>query len=280
MSNLPTPVTPQFKRIVTGAAAGLVAKPILHNYLHLGKFPKEFSVTFKQQGAPRKPDGYFHPSTHPMWTERQLYYYLVEPEKMKPEPLGALGALSVTVGTAMHDLVEVCLQDAGILTRPEGICVCCGREHGTKKGQCREWGAMDEATKSRGHMDGRLFVPEWGHAGFEFKTSNMMKMARIEDNDIEGFKIKWPQYYYQVQEYLRLTGLQRYVVLFLGMGFPWDMLEFVIPRDDAHIFAMEQKYTRVLAAVAAGVPPEPCCAPRSSQARECPHRLSCPVGLM
>jgi hypothetical protein len=279
MSGDVVPFTPQFKKIVTGAAAGLVVTPILHNYLHLGKYPKEFSVTFRQHSEPRRPDGYFHPSTHPMWTERQLYLWLTAPEKFIPEPLGVLGALSVTVGTAMHDFVEVCLIDAGILQQPTGTCVNCKRPHGKKKGQCAEWGAMDEATKSRGHMDGMLFIDGWGHAGFEFKTTNHMKMARIESNDIEGFKAKWPAYYYQVQEYMRITGLQRFVVVFLGMGYPWEMLEFVIPRDEAHIFEVGQKYRNVLAAVASGNMPMPCCAPRSSMARNCPHRMSCPVGL-
>lgn len=272
--------TPQFKKIVTGAAAGLVVTPILHNYLHLGKYPKEFSVTFRKHGDARPPDGWFHPSTHPLWTERQLYYYLAEPEKMIPEPLGVLGALSVTVGTAMHDFVEMCLIDAGVLLRPEGICVNCQREHGKKKGQCNEWGAKDEATLTRGHMDGKLFVEGFGHAGFEFKTSNSMKMANITDNDIPKFREKWPAYYAQVQDYMRITGLERFVVVFLQMGFPWPMLEFVIPRDEAWIFEMNQKYTRVIEAVRAGIPPIPCCAPRSSTARNCPHRMSCPVGLM
>lgn len=275
-----TQPTPQFKKIITGAAAGLVVTPILHNYLHLGKYPKEFSVTFRKHGDARPPDGWFHPSTHPMWTERQLFYYLTSPDKMIPEPLGVLGALSVTVGTAMHDFVEMCLIDAGILLRPEGTCVNCKREHGKKKGQCNEWGAYDESTLTRGHMDGRLHVEGWGHAGFEFKTSNAMKMANIIDNDIEGFKAKWPVYWHQVQDYMRITGLQRFVVVFLQMGFPWPMLEFVVPRDEAHIFAMNQKYLRVIAAAESGNVPEPCCAPRSATARHCPHRMSCTVGLM
>ena len=280
MSGLEPVLTPQFKKIVTGAAAGLVVTPILHNYLHLGKYPAKFTVTFEQHSEPRRPDGYFHPSTHPMWTERQLYYWLTAPEKFIPEPLGVLGALSVTVGTAMHDFVEVCLIDAGILLKPEGTCVNCQRPHGKKKGQCAEWGARNDDTLSKGHMDGRLYVDGWGHAGFEFKTSNHMKMNNIQDNDIEGFKVKWPAYYYQVQEYMRITGLQRFVVCFLGMGFPWTMLEFVIPRDEAHCFMVEQKYRNVIEAVKRGIPPMPCCAPRSAQARQCPHRMSCPVGLM
>lgn len=274
------PMTPNFKKVVTGAKAGLALTPILSNYLFLGKYPKEFSVTFRNHSEKRAPDGYFHPSTHPMWTERQLFLYLTKPALYIPEPLEVTGALSVTMGTAVHDFIEVCLIDAGVLARPTGTCVCCGREHGKKKGQCAEWGAMDQATKSRGHMDGMLYLPDFGHAGFEFKTSNMMKISNIEDNDIEGFKKKWPAYYYQVQEYMRLTGLNRFVVFFLGMGFPWTMKEFVVPRDEAHIFEVGQKYRRVLQYVETGGMPDPCCSPRSATARQCPFRTACPVGLM
>lgn len=274
------PLTPQFKKIVAAANGGLVVTPVLSNYLFLGKYPREFTVTFRNHSEQRRPDGYFHPSTHPQWTERQLFLYLTKPDLLIPTPLEVTGALSVTMGTAVHDFIEMCLIDAGVLVPPTGICVCCGREHGKKKGQCPEWGARDEETKSRGHMDGMLHVADFGHAGFEFKTTNMMKIANIEDNDIEAFKVKWPAYYFQIQEYMRITGLTRFVVFFLGMGYPWTMKEFVVPRDEAHIFEVGQKYRRVLQYVQNGGMPDPCCAPRSKTARECPLRTACPVGLL
>jgi hypothetical protein len=176
----------------------------------------------------------------------------------------------------------MCLIDAGVLMVPTGECVNCKRPHGKKKGQCNEWGALDEATKTRGHMDGMLNIPGFGHAGFEFKTSNMMKLGNIEDNDVARFREKWPQYWLQVQDYMRITGLTRFVVLFLGMGFPWTTKEFVIERDDFHCFEMEQRYKRVLAyaEMANGHMPDPCCAPRSATARDCALRMACPVGLM
>ncbi len=272
--------TPAFKKVVVGASAGLVLSPILNNYLHMGKYPHEFSVTFRNHSKQRRPDGYFHPSTHPQWSERQLFLYLTQPDKTLPKPLEYAGALSVTMGTAVHDFIEMCLLDAGVLMEPKGTCVCCGREHGKKKGQCAEWGAMDEATKTRGHMDGLLDVKGWGNGGFEFKTSNMMKLSNIEDNDVERFKEKWPDYWFQVQDYMRITGLTRFVVLFLGMGYPWTTKEFVIERDEVYCFEQGQKYRRVLAHAEQGVMPNPCCAPRSATARDCGLRMACPVGLM
>lgn len=273
-------ITPQFKRMSVGASAGLVLSPILNNYLHGAKYPSEFTVTFRNHGRERRPDDWFHPSTHPMWTERQLYLYLTAPTKVMPEVMEFAGALSVTMGTAVHDFIEMCLIDAGVLMRPTGICVNCERPHGKKKNECNEWGAKDEKTKTRGHMDGLLNIEGWGHGGFEFKTSNMMKLGNIEDNDVARFKEKWPQYWWQVQDYMRITGLVRFVVLFLGMGYPWTTKEFVIERDEAHCFHMNQKYLRVIAHAEAGNMPEPCCAPRSATARECSLRMACPVGLM
>lgn len=273
------PVTPNFKKIAVGASKGLVLSPILNNYLHSAKYPKEFSVTFRNHGDERRPDGFFHPSTHPSWTERQLFYYLTQPDKVVGEPLEYAGALSVTMGTAVHDFVEMCLIHAGALIEPHGTCVACGREHGKKKGQCNEWGVMHAETKTRGHTDGRL-SEQAGFGGFEFKTSNMMKLQNVEDNDVERFREKWPQYWLQVQEYMRCSGLQRYVVLFLGMGYPWTTREFVIEKDEAHCFEMDQKYRRVIAAAERGLTPDPCCAPQSATARECALRHACPVGLL
>lgn len=275
-----TDIKPAFRKMAGENLDNLILKPLLHNYIHLGKYPDKFTVTFEKHGKERKPDGYFHPSTHPMWTERQLTLYLSRPDQILREPLEFGGGMSVTVGTAMHDFIEVCMIDAGILERPSGDCVNCKRPHGRKKTECPEWGAIDEATLSRGHMDGIYNVGE-RRGGFDLKTSNNMKLSKCNDLDVEQFREKWPVYYAQAQEYMRLTGLREFIVLFLGMGFPWTMVEYQIPYDIAHNYEIETKYLRAIEHAKNGtLPAIPCCAPRSAEARQCLARNGCPIGLM
>jgi hypothetical protein len=250
-------VRPTFSKAITDAEKGMVLSPILHSYLYNAKYPKNFSVKFTNHSSHRAPDGYFHPSTHPLWNERQLYYYITEPGKMVDEPMEYMGALSTTMGTAIHGFIQMCLKDAKVLVSSEVPVV-------------------DEVHKSRGSMDGLLSIPHYGEAGFEFKTSNMMKLSNAQDMDIAGFKKKWPTYYAQVQEYMRLSGLRRFIVLFMGMGYPWTLKEFHIPYDVPAATDVERKYRRVLDMAAQGILPSSCCL-GGKEAEACPARRICPV---
>lgn len=110
-------------------------------------------------------------------------------------------------------------------------------------------------------------------------TSNNMKLGKIKDLDIEAFMATWPDYYAQAQEYLRMTGLQVSVVLFLGMGFPWEIREFHIPANPQFQADTANKYRSVMAHAEAGTMPPPCCSPRSAESKDCPARAVCPVAL-
>jgi len=164
-----TAASPAFKRIVRQSAQGLVLKPLLHAYLYEAKFPDRFDVTFHKAGQPRRPDGWFHPSTHPTMDARQLYYYLTDPDGWEAERLSYESRMAVTMGSAVHGFIEACIRFGGWFVPLEGDCPACGRPHGTGEGQCDEYGAADPAVGSRGHMDGVLDIPGWGRGVFEFK---------------------------------------------------------------------------------------------------------------
>lgn len=172
-----TTLTPNFQRTVDlFAQEKLVLKPLIEAYLVQARFPDKFSVTFHKAGVARKPDGWFHPSTHPTWPARMLYYYLTAAKEMEEEQLSYESRMAITMGTAVHAFVEMCIRDAGLMVPLTGTCPACGRAHGTRRGQCDEYGVADTSVGVRGHMDGVLrinspgetWVPE--HPGvFEFK---------------------------------------------------------------------------------------------------------------
>lgn len=260
-----------FKRILNAAENDTEIIPILYGYLERGGLPDPFTVVVRGGTGNRKPDGWFHPSTHPLMTERQLYYYLADPEHWEKPPFDYTIKMSATIGSVVHDIVETALKDLGYLIEPKGVCVACGRP---QPQECREHGAIDLKTGSRGHMDGVVLL-RGVLKGFEFKTSHPRAIQNIESNDVAAFRKKWPYYYSQVQEYLRMTGMSQYKVLFWSMGNPWDMREFTIFPDLEFHLLTERKYLAVREMVAAGEMPQPCCVERSKESKECPA-LRCP----
>lgn len=262
---------------VRDLASGQLVKPTLHNYLFDARFP-EFSVTFPAQQMERAPDSWFHPSTHPLLPERVLYQYLAHPETFPVEKKQYMGTLSVTIGKMMHEFVQMCLTDAGIMPAEMQVCTMCPPPKKGRKG-CQEAGFSDEVLGERGHVDGLLDLTPLGpHVPedkrfpiFEFKTShdNFGKLSSIEDLDLTTFIKKWPVYYAQQQRYQRMSGRRLSVVLMMETMYPWTMREFHIPFDHALNADIDAKYRRVRQAVADQTPPVCCGLKGCSVARLC-----------
>lgn len=267
--------SPRFKRIMEQSETVSELVPVLYGYLDQGRLPDPFKLQVRGGTGDRGPDGWFHPSEHPLLSARQLYYYLTEPAKWRSKQFDLVIKVSALMGSVMHEIVETALQDLGFLMVPKGICPACGLEQPSK---CKEFGASDEETKARGHQDGRLKI-EGVVKGFEFKSCAPRVLNGVRSNDIEQFKKKWPYYYAQVQEYMRMTGLRVYVVLFWSMGNPWEMREFNIPFDPIYAGEVRARYLEARRAAEAGVPPMHCCSPGSAQAKSCPA-MGCPVKRM
>ena len=262
---------------------GLLVKPVLHNYLYDAAFP-DFDVKFRNHAMEREPDGWFHPSTHPLWSAGALYRYLTAPPAEFPvEHKQYMNTLSITVGTAFHGFFEVCLEDAGIRPRHLNRCEVCPRECPAPKGRgkvkvcgcpfddgplsplglhqvgCTEPGVVDFETGSRGHMDGVLDLSSlstpseaYDQPVFEFKTSSARSI--FDDLDLEAYREKYPTYYAQNQEYMRITGRRMAIVLFMTMGFPWEMREIHVPFNPAFAADVRHKYLTVRQAVADQTP--------------------------
>jgi hypothetical protein len=136
-------------------------------------------------------------------------------------------------------------------------------------------------------MDGILRIRSTGlrwnpdHAGvFEAKSSNPNKARGLEDNDLEMFREKWPEYYLQVQDYMEASGLRQTIMLIAVLGFPWKLIEIQVPYDPAAVIMLRRKYQTVRDHEKMMVPPDPCCGPRSKESKGCPARYACPVGRL
>lgn len=272
------------RREGAAAANGYVLAPLMRLYIAEGRFPLNTRIVLPGGDPERKPDDWFHPSSHPTMPARRLYYYLTSPERWDPEPWGYEGRMSVTIGTLEHAIVQMALDDLGVLQRPTGTCPCCSRPYGTGEGECGEPGVVDPVLRRRGHMDGVVRTERLGITGMDVKTINHFSVAKIPDGPdspeaLEWLKAKHPYYYGQMQEYMALSGLRLMVMLFIGMGLPWTMKEIHVEYDPGYVVALEAKYRAVRKAVEAGELPEACCPPFSAQATSCPAS-SCPIKRM
>jgi hypothetical protein len=245
----------------------MVIKPLLFDYLLAGRYPGTWRVVFRQP-PDRAPDGWFHPSSAPMMGERQLYLFLTQPGKWEREPMDYVGRFSTFVGSAMGDFLRMALEDMGITIPPKGTCVACGL---AQPRDCPEHGVIDAELGARGHVDGLL-----EDEVFELKTTAPLNLSKAPDMDQGFFAERWPQYYGQVTDYMRMTGYTKVRVLMVGIGNPWEMREYLLHYDQGYGEKIAAKYRAVRRAEIAGQMPEPCCAPGSPEARSCPA-TGCPV---
>ena len=281
--------TPMFRRFAAETVTSsedLTIIPRWHAYLNSGRFPKRVNASLINRHKEREPDGWFHPSTHPGGNERQLYVYLTRPDLLEPRSWSFEGRLSANVGTMMHELFKASMIDDGTLMLPDGgFCDSCGlsRTSRAMDKRCNEFGCADPVTGSRGHVDGVLnprTFPSLPPAGLDLKTSNEMSMKSLTNNDVEFFRTKWPDYFDQMQDYMRISGLRVFFVVFQQLGMPWAVKEVRVDYDEVRAFEIENKYQRVRAAVESGQVPGDCCKFGGVKGKYgCPSESACRRGF-
>lgn len=250
-----------FDTAIQDVAKGLILKPLIHTYLYDAQFPA-FDLHFREMDMERKPDGWFHPSTHPLMNERALYLYLAKPDLFPVEKKKYMGTLAVTLGKVLHEFLQMCLADAGVLPPELQVCKNCPPE-----ADCHEPSVVDEESGERGHTDGFLDLTSLKHLpaekcfpNLEIKSSGdgWGKLSKMEDLDLADFRRRWPDYYAQQQSYLRMSGKAYSIVFIMEHQYPFVMKEFHVPYDPHFSADIAAKYRRVRQAVADQRPPM-CC---------------------
>lgn len=269
----------EFRRVLSGTAHGEILVPLLQSIFHHADFAG-FSIPI-HGFSNRSPDGIFHPSTHPTWPPRMLYWYLKEPQRLIRDSWEMPGVLAVTQGSYWHAFLQTIMVRNGLIKVMS--------PHKTYPHEQAEYFVEDKETGSAGHLDGvlnpeTLSIPF--PIGLEIKTINGIAMSGMPKTHPESperltwIKTKHPVYYAQAQEYLRMSGLSQQRFLFITVDYPFPMTEVVVPYDYNFALAIANKYRQVRQAVREGIPPIPCCSPLSSQAKQCCARAVCPVGLV
>lgn len=262
---------PTLTRLAEMSAKGTLVKPLLHQFVMDSKADVPLNLLV-QRPMPRRPDGRFHASQHPLMTEHELYQWLT----------GNLDAgddfddsafnvrMAVMFGSLAHAVIEAFLAWTGrAVPLPEGNCPSCGRQYRPLRARpsfryCTEFGFAHPETRSSAHLDSILDFsgppgwrssPAWSDLhGFDFKTIYPWGLKGIRDMDTAQFREKWPKYWAQGQDCMRLSGLRRYIFLFMTMGSPWETREFHLEFDPAFAVATEEKYRAVISHLERGVP--------------------------
>jgi hypothetical protein len=240
------------------AAEGCLVKPFWYQWVM--DPATVFSVNVMvDKPTERRPDGWFHASQHPLAGERELYQWMTG--TVKQDKRSYTMQASAMMGSLGHACIESLLDWMGVaVPLPPGECPACGKPRRPLRARpsrryCTEWGFADEATRARCHLDSILDMSRSGAAwqlggpsvyGFDFKTIYPMGLSKIPDMNLAFFREKWPHYWAQMQECMRMTGLRQYIVFFLGFGNPWDTKEYHVPFDPEFAAATEAKYRRVL----------------------------------
>lgn len=270
-------LSPRFRHVVQGAINQEVLVPLLRAYFSK---PTAKTLVLPIEGFDtREPDGWFHPSEHPTWPTRMLYYYLTDPDRMIAEPPDPTFVLAVTQGKFWHAIIQHILWTLGALREnPNPI---------------DEWNKTEFAFEvpeflSRGHVDG-ITVPEVlpieAPEVFEYKTMNAAKLSSMplaaphDPVVTEWFKDRCFEYWLQAIVYMWMSGIHRWRGLIMAVGVPFPMREVVLTLDHSALEVIKSNYRTAIDAAKEGVPPMNCCAPRSPRSKVCPARAICPVGL-
>jgi hypothetical protein len=241
-----------FKRGIAELAKGHLLSPILRAELMKPSF-RSFTVTV--EGWKDRPyDGWFHPSTHADWPARKLALYLTKPELIVEEEPSFEKVWAVTQGHFFHSFAGQLFLRHGIIEKLEIY-------------------GEDPVHRRRGHMDGRRNR----RTGYELKSINQ-KYLLDKIQDAESLQRLKPGYYAQGQDYIDMHDLDEMLYLIIGVWYPYPMVEFVLPRDEVFIAAQRAKYIEAQEMAAAGLLPDSCCLPQSTEARSCEMRRACPIG--
>jgi hypothetical protein len=244
--------SPNFRKTLASMRAKKIVVPVIRA-MAADIQMKSFSIPVEGP-TKRAYDGWFHPSTHPTWTARQLYYYLTKPEALESEEMDVSSVFAISQGHFFHAMLQQLLLSNGML-------------------KAAEVPLSDPHHNRRGHMDGDL-----GKEGLEIKTMNEFTIAKIETwQDLLELK---PGYYAQAMDYLDMSGREAMRFVIMSTTYPFSMTEVVVPRDERYMARQRAKYREAIEAAEAGVPPEPCrgCGIGSEIAAACPVLAACPVG--
>jgi len=227
--------------------------PYLESAILSDTWPDNYTITVDSGEYYGKGDGYFHPSSHPLMGERQLYY-LFHPDTrdlIVPERRSTTEQMTLSMGSAGHAILQTKMQMAGLITSPDDI----------------EVEYVNHAHHVRGRIDWIAHHPNGQRLVSEFKTRNSFKFARQTEPE--------PSWVAQLNLALDAMDEDLGVLLMMESAWPWRFAEFHVKRDRKLLDSIYEKFDRVREAIATNTPPRHCCSLGSQEMDNCSARFLC-----
>ena len=273
------------KNILNSIQEKQVIMPYLENAFHNDQWPEQYEIRVDsepyygltdEEGITHDVgvgDGYFHPSSHPLMSARELYYrwHPKYSSWVKQERRSLTSHMTLAGGSAMHAVIQTQLHMAKILRRAEmEDTEWVTTEHNPQvdgrwvPDNPFEWEYINREHLVRGRMDGVADIPGRGEVGFEFKTMNSRSFRFLDAAK--------PEWQCQLQLGLDNFGLAEGVVLVMEMGYPFSFKEFSVTRRRDKVQEIYDKFDYVRECVENNTPP------RCEHSFQSPQSKNCPVG--
>lgn len=230
-----------------------VLLPYFRNALLSQSWPDSYTVTIDSGPYYGHGDGYFHPSSHALMGARELYYrfHPDHRDRLIHEPRSVQSEMTLAMGSALHGIVQTQFQMAGLIADAS---------------DCEVEYVIDDH-HVRGRADFVVHHPDGQTRVVELKTMNSRSFSLLTE-----IKPVWDA---QLSMALHGLGHSEGVLLVLESGYPYQMREFRVPRNDALLAEVFAKFAHVRDCIAANTPPEHCCPLNSVQMKACPAKFEC-----
>lgn len=230
--------------------------PHLERALFSDTWPEFYNIkvdTAEHRSPPLGEPKWFYPSAHCMMDMRRLYYE-IHPDFwpiLPKEKLPMSAIMSMTMGSAAHAIAQTQLQMAGKIVSDDDI----------------EVKFVNDGRRCRGRLDWIFTRSDGTRFPVEMKTQNARSFGQTKEI--------LPSWECQLQVTMDGLGYDEGVLFVVEMGYPWQMREFRVRRDEELLNTIYEKWAVVLEHVRANTPPKHCCARGSSEMDKCRAKSVC-----
>lgn len=244
-----------FERILNRLADQELILPYFELGLLSEEWPEQYNIKVDSSPYYGRGDGYFHPSSHPLMGERELYYrfHPDHRDKLVPRRRTTQDLMTLSTGSALHAIVQTQMEMVGLLG-PKDV----------------EVDFLIEEHHVRGRIDMMVHHPTGEDLIVEMKTINEFGYRKWDAAGI--LKPEWDAQL-SLQEYA--FGKTRGILLMVERGGQFQMREFLHRRNDALLEQIFTKFNYVRECVAKSTPPRHCCLADSKEMQSCAARYEC-----
>lgn len=178
-------------------------------------------------------DGYFHPSSHSLACQRDLYVsFHPKLQHLRPKlSKGLAFYMTVNFGTAIHGLLQTQLEMCGLLV-PGTV----------------EYEYVCDHHNVRGRIDAVIETPTAGPTALDIKTINSRGFSYLQSH---APKESWDA---QVNIGMDHYGVDRGLILAVEAGYPWGLKEVTIKKNPELLDSIYGKWEKVTEAIKRDTP--------------------------